>query len=354
MNWTILQKYLKGTCTEDELNKLGKWLDASPANEDFFSSFIESYKPEEFQKIKTDAREAWEEFKKREEVSFPHHDNEEGSFKLRKISQRKSRGYKNGYYFAAAVIVLVASLLFVAERYTGQVSDADEEQLDTQEIVTTKGQRTNLKLSDGSKVLLNSESKLLIPKDFDESSRMVYLKGEAFFDVGPDDRHPFMVITPQGYVEDLGTQFNVTAYDTNRIEVALKEGLASLGRMEKGEPQRDLAKLTPNKLGVLSKDEGVTVTDIEDINVFTGWTEGKLVFNEDPFADVAQELERWYDLEIKIADPQLTDRTLSATYDNMSLKEVLEVLSASLRMVYEQDGKAITFKDEPVANRDNI
>lgn len=357
MDWNILEKYLYGACSKEELRKLSEWLSESPANEDFFSSFIESFHNEDHISIEADAREAWERFKEKKisssnkkEISSQ---NKTSSLKKR-VGVSRSRKKRFWGLSVAATLALVFSILFVAEYYTDAPKGVEDEAIGKKEITTTKGQRTNFKLKDGTKVILNSDSKLSIPENYGAESRMVYLRGEAFFDVEHDETHSFVVSTPQGYIKALGTQFNITAYDSVKTEVALKEGLISVGRTERGELKESLAKLTPHKLGVLTQEDGMIVSDIEDMSAFTGWTEGKLVFDSTSFSKVVQQLERWYDVEIDIADPKLAQRTLSATYDNMPLHEVIKVLSASLQMSYEWEGKTITFKDDSKVEQGNL
>lgn len=353
MNWKILQKYIEGACSERELRKLGEWLQKDPANEDFFETFIEHWDEEEHHNFEADAQEAWKLFKKRN--NLPSHlpqstritsDAERDPIYIGDSQNIRKRGSRYWYSIAAAAVILLTSLFFTAQYWmnTGnQTDNADE--IATQEITTSKGQRTNLRLSDGSLVTLNAESRLEIPENFGNPSRTIYLEGEGFFEVEHDEDHPFVVMTPQGYVKDLGTQFNVKAYDSSEVEVALKEGLASLGNIKEGKLQKELVELSPGKLGILKKVGGLTVSDITDMEQFTGWAEGKLVFRETPFSEVIKRLERWFDIECVIKDSQLADRTLTATYNDMPLDEVLEVLSISIRASYDRHKRTVTFRD---------
>jgi len=351
MDWGILKKYIQGRCSERELRQLGTWLQEDPANEDFFKTFIEYWDREEHAEFEADAQAAWQCFKKN--YSFPSRPepadtdpagNQEPA-PLSHDQQVGVRGSSYWSYFAAVAVILVITLFFSTQNWMEFRTPGGKAELSAQKITTDKGQRTNLRLSDGSLVTLNAESRLEIPENYGEPSRTIYLEGEAFFEVEHDEDHPFVVITPRGYVKDLGTQFNVTAYDSSKIEVAVKEGLASLGKVQKGNLQEALAELIPGKLGVLRETGGITVTDITHMEEFTGWAEGKLVFRETPFPEVVQRLERWFNIEGMIEDPQLKERTLTATYSDMPVDEVLQVLSASLRVSYERDKRTIIFRD---------
>lgn len=350
MNWKILRRYLEGSCSEQELRQLGEWLQENPANEDFFKTYIEQWDPEESGNFEADVQVAWQHFKKR--YNFPSRSESIeilSTAKKRAIYTNSSKTHKRGYLywfsFAAAAMVLIVSLVWAGQPWVEVEEQAGNTEIATQEITTSKGQRTNLKLSDGSLVTLNAESKLKIPENYGEPDRTLYLKGEAFFEVQHDETHPFIVITPRGYVKDLGTQFNITAYDSNQVEVALKEGLASLGEVEEGILKEELVELSPNKLGILKQGGRFTISDINDIQTFTGWAEGKLVFKQTPFPEVVERLERWFDIECVVEDPQLTERTLTATYSDMPLDEVLKVLSISVRATFEREKRQVTFQD---------
>lgn len=356
MDWKILYKYMQGNCNEKELRKLGVWLQEDPANEDFFTSFIEEWNGEESIEFDSDARAAWDEFQKSNLKSDADVERIANSSDV--LGQavekpypfiNKKRRHVIGYwsYSAAAVMLLVLSLIFVIRQFNITSNPSQEEELSYQEISTIRGQRTNLKLSDGTKVVLNASSSLRIPKNYGKETHTLYLEGEAFFEVDHDEENPFIVISHQTYTKDLGTQFNVMAYDPTRIEVAVKEGLVSMGKVEKGTPQKEIVELAPNKLGILKSVGGLTVSDIEHMDQYVGWTEGKLVFRSTPFPEVVKRLERWFDIDGRVegSASNLYKRTLTATYDNMPMSEVLKVLSISMKISYTRQGRTIIFED---------
>ena len=355
MNWKILYKYVQGNCSEGELRRLGDWLQEDPANEDFFTTFIEEWNGEEIIGFESDARAAWEEFRKKsiepDIEDAGHYTRLSGRLvrptekRYASINKKHRRGVRYWSYSIAAALLLVLAVVFVIQQFNNSVNTVREQVPSYQEISTVRGQRTNLKLSDGSKVVLNASSTLRIPKDYGRETRTLYLEGEAFFEVDHDEENPFIVISHGTYTKDLGTQFNVMAYDSTHIEVAVKEGLVSMGWMDKDSPEKELVELTPNKLAVLKDLKGLTVSDIEHIDQYVGWAEGKLVFQSTPFPEVVERLERWFDIDCKIevASSELYKRTLTATYNNMPMTEVLKVLSISMDVSYNREGRTVTF-----------
>ena len=145
----------------------------------------------------------------------------------------------------------------------------------------------------------------------------------------------------------MGTQFNITAYDSVSIEVAVKEGLVSIGKMADGSMQKEIVEITPNKLGILSEVGGLIVSDIEDMDQYVGWTQGKLVFRRTPFLEVLNRLELWFNIECEVDGvlSGLRKRTLTATYDNMPMSELLQVIAISMKVSFERNGRTIVFAD---------
>lgn len=349
MNYQILYKYIDGSCSKEELAQLAKWLQEKPSNEDFFKTFIENAYKEKNIEFEADAQKAWKEFQKK----YVHPSNVT-SISGERIPQKSGvKGHPatvtvhkksnwHWYYAAAAAMLIVAALFF----YKHNSVEPGDNQLAFQNITTAKGQRKTLELNDGTHIILNSESKISIPKNYGLASRTIYLQGEAFFKVVHNKNHPFMVVANHTFVKDIGTQFNVMAYDPAQIVVAVKQGLVSFGEIKHGKPQKELGEISPNRMGVLENTGKFTLENISDLNRYTGWTDGKLVFRNTPFRDVVKRLERWYDIDCKIEDPNLKNRTLTATYDNMSMDDVLKVLSLSLNITYEQHNKTIIFRDK--------
>ncbi|MDX1639391.1 MAG: FecR domain-containing protein [Balneolaceae bacterium] len=245
---------------------------------------------------------------------------------------------------AAAVILLAAGLFFVVNNFT-HTERTEPGQVEYQVVQTVRGQRTTLKLSDGTHVSVNSNSSLRVPDNYGKQTRTLYLEGEAFFDVAHRSSHPFVVITNHTYTRVLGTEFNITAYDSNNVEVAVKEGKVSLGTLEKGRPGEKKAEISRDKLGIISGAGTVEVSDIREIDQYVGWTEGRLKFRRTPFPEVLERLQRWYDIDFIVHNSvsDLSERTLTATYDNMPLGEVLKVLSISMNVSYTREGRTVTF-----------
>jgi len=161
-------------------------------------------------------------------------------------------------------------------------------------IIIPKGGEYKLTLADGTKIWLNSNSKLKYPSQFGTGVRKVQLEGEAFFQVARDTEHPFIVDVTTAEIKVLGTSFNVNAYnDQDEILTTLVEGKVEVNDDFRGTSQ----KLLPNDQLCFNKLNGKTSRKIVDTRLYTAWKDGRFVFENCSLEDIMIRLSRWYDVD---------------------------------------------------------
>lgn len=170
---------------------------------------------------------------------------------------------------------------------------------------TPRGGTYIITLSDGTKVWLNADSKLEFLSNFrNVARRIVKLTGEGYFEVAKDKLHPFVVESRGQQVTVLGTHFNVSAYEGEKIKTTLLEGIVkvsldSLGGMYSKSGDR---VLKPGQQAILAGNPevgfAVTVKQI-DASESIAWKEGKFVFADETIQSIMQKIARWYDVEIE-------------------------------------------------------
>ncbi len=185
------------------------------------------------------------------------------------------------------------------------------------DFATGVGERRDIALPDGSRVLLNTDSTLSV--DFTAGRRLVTLsRGEAFFTVARDPARPFVVAAATARAEALGTAFGVRL-DTAAVDVAVATGLVGLGnaQLKAGESGRfDLAT------GVVTKGGGVDLS--------LAWRQGQLVVDRWPVTRVLDELGRYHQGRILLRDGDLGRRPVSGVYDlNRPAEAVRAVVAAA-------------------------
>src|SRR5699024_11202875 len=198
---------------------------------------------------------------------------------------------------AGFIIVLLVSLpiLYVQGLISPQHQSTD--QIEYQTASNPTGQSSRIVLADGSTIWLSAASSLRYPKRFGDSLRSVYLKGEAFFDVTHNPGKPFIVHSGQLQTKVLGTSFNIRSFNSeNDIQVTVATGRVSVGRNDDSTNDQTeyidpMTTLTPNQQLVFNKNTQTGTTKAVDSVLYTSWKDGKLIFENHSFKEIAQRLE---------------------------------------------------------------
>lgn len=203
-------------------------------------------------------------------------------------------------------------------------------------LIVPYGKRTDLQLSDGTIVWLNSGSKLVYPAVFNGASRSVYLEGEAIFDVSHNPNKPFKVISDLQEIEVLGTVFNVSHYPDDEImNTVLKSGSIQL-TYRKG--TKKSLKLTPGTLASFNTNTSKVQTKQVNVKDYFSWKDGFLTLNGGSLKDIMTKLSRYYNVEIRIENDALANETFSG---NLDLKEdvnkVIQIIKDATDFEVEYD-----------------
>ncbi|QEC42408.1 FecR family protein [Pseudobacter ginsenosidimutans] len=208
-------------------------------------------------------------------------------------------------------------------------------------MTTPKGRQFQLILPDGTKVWLNANSSIRYPVEFAGHERKVYIAGEAYFEVAKDMRRPFFVnVNNIADVEVLGTEFNVNAYDNEKlIRTTLINGSVRVAALET-EPRTDgrlnelilkpgqeaqVANITAAQKQRQGKNP-ISLSDEVDIEKVTAWKNGFFNFENADIGEVMRQLERWYDIEVVYENSVPDIDFVGEIGRNFPLKDVLDFL----------------------------
>ncbi len=247
-----------------------------------------------------------------------------------KFAERKASrlsGFLKWSVRLAGIIILPLAIFWGVKGYVNNSSGKET----WVEIKAPAWTRAQFSLPDGTTGWLNSNSSIKYSGNFN-SDRKVTLNGEAFFDVSSNKRRPFMVNTNEVNVKVLGTRFNIASYDNeNNVEVVLEEGKLVFNDKEMNKSYT----MSPNDLVIFDKTlKGISTEVVEPIK-YVSWTEGKLVFRNDPIDVIARRLERWYNIDVEVNGNLVDDIRLRATFCDEGLEEVLDILKRSLPIGYK-------------------
>jgi len=210
-------------------------------------------------------------------------------------------------------------------------------------IIIPRGGEFFIKLSDGTKVWLNSETTFKYPLGFAKSERKVELQGEAYFEVVKNKQAPFKVLSGEQIVEVLGTSFNISSYEEDSvIFTTLVEGKVSV--FSKQNP--DLKKsLLPNDQSLLFKNQGVINKRKVEAYKYTSWIAGRFYFKDQQLVEIMKTLSRWYDVDVIFKNENA--KTVKFTGDlqrHEKFENILSKIEKTNEVKFEIKDKIITVK----------
>lgn len=375
----LISKYLLDCITEDELVQLNQWINESSDNEKVFKEFCdqEFYKKKRSAELKADYKVAYKEF----------------------LSRKSNRSLKRFIYpyrkiAAASVFFLIGiaawiyfnksdtqpipvvnqtmeviapgemkAVLTMANGKKVELTDKIQDVLiegngdliraskdgiaytespHMQELVFNElevpiqGEYT-LTLGDGTKVWLNSKSKIKYPISFLGEERRVELEGEAYFEVSRDVDKPFYVMANGAVIEVLGTSFNIKAYPSDRsVLTTLVEGKVSMNTSDAS------VILNPNEQGVFDVLQGKLAKREVDVELYMGWKNGRFVFDNQPLSEIMASLDKWYGLEIIYEIESIKHLPFSGNikrYEN--LNKTLDMLEKTQEIKFRKEGNRL-------------
>lgn len=246
---------------------------------------------------------------------------------------------------AAAAVLVVAVAIRTA---TVDNPAAGTMALSATEMRTGIGEQRTIDLADGSQVVLGATSNLRLGAGFGDRTREVFLEGQAFLRVRHDSTRPFVVNAGGTRAIDLGTAFEVRAYPNEGVRVAVTEGTVEVRREGS---QSDSAVLQPGDVAEVPASGETVIRRQQNVERLLGWTRGELSFQDAALSDVARELERWFDVQVRIDDAAVRALHFSVNLRiGESLDEILKLVELSLAsrgVRAERNGNVVTFRSGP-------
>jgi ferric-dicitrate binding protein FerR (iron transport regulator) len=313
---TLVQKLLRKQATVEEISRLKKLFAQGDVENQLSGFYKEAWEQADFTREKEVEERIWTTLQKQIHMPAP---------------TKRSLWRKSLRIAATLFIPLLCVGLgyYYAENKSRQGGDATTVQVEI-------GQKAKLQLPDGTSVWLNSAGSLTYHNnDYNKKERIVYLQGEAYFEVNKDPMCPFIVKTNDISIEALGTSFNVKAYpEDNYIAATLIEGSVRISSSVQSE------LLAPNERITIAKSNGQFVKSIlPDAEKNIAWINNQLAFEQERLEDIVKVLERMYNVRICFASEKLKDIRFSGTIKNNNLENVLQLIEfvAPIRYAMEKD-----------------
>jgi transmembrane sensor len=321
----IIAKQLNNEASPQEGQELERWLNQSEENKQVFDLINKDWKYNKtsYKIVNVDElkNKIWK----------------EGMGSGKNATQlRPSYGF-SFYLKIAATILVLAMAIFILIKEEQPASPVPVEWVTKS---NPAGQKSKVFLPDGSEVWLNASSSLRYTTDFTDSTRIVLLSGEAFFQVVQDVNRPFTVISGNIRTTVLGTSFNINAF-TEDVQVSLVSGKVKVAEMDSLEIVHELIVLNPGQSAIYMNDINEIIVQDFNVEATIRWKEGELYFNDASFDEIIKKLEQWYGVSIQVDERVKIQKTYSGTFKNESLKNVMESMSFSLHFDFEIKNKSM-------------
>jgi len=214
----------------------------------------------------------------------------------------------------------------------------------TRHYVSELGEVRRIPLADGSTVLLNTASELMV--NIDQRQRHIALiHGEALFQVAPDRSRPFVVLTEAMAVRAVGTAFDVRL-EANRLDVTVTEGTVELRQPRAVHTQPQAQRLRVNQRAVVDRARGVEVQEIAaaEAERQLAWRDGVLSFDNDTLAAAAAEINRYNRRQIIVDDAQLASKPIIGRFRTTGIDDFARAAAAALNAQIIVDGARLRLR----------
>lgn len=319
----LLSKKLSGEATESEL-KEHELLIYTNTEFDQLHKLLKQFWEEESNINQAFVEDELQKVLQRLELPF------EASLKYMEAESKRNptRWLRRMAAVAVSVVIISFAVFFLISSNNNTTVITDLSKLEKKQ--NSKGTKSIIELSDGSKVWLNAESKIQYPSLFAGNTREIYLDGEAFFEVAKNAEKPFIIHLSNGTVKVLGTSFNVRAYNNETVvETSVATGKVVFIPKYNSNKKQDTVFITPNnKVRYQFADEKVAVMPTL-VSEDKAWIEGKLIFKAMTLQNITIELERNFGKKAVFLDDEVRDYVFTGSFQNNTLEEIMYYLSLS-------------------------
>jgi transmembrane sensor len=359
IDWTLLARYLEGTCSAAERGVVDQWVASDPSRARELEELRRTWSRSATLPSSRRVAAMWRALASQMHEVDPKVHVGEGPMgyagthrpspaRILKLPEQRTTWRQRAVRGISATTVAAVVLTIVWPRGSAPVSNAPP--ASPREFVTARGERAAFNLADGSRMTLAAETRVLVPADYGVVTRELLLEGEALFEVVHDTTRPFRVRAKGAVVEDVGTRFDVRAYaEDSLVHVAVETGAVTLlgARSPSGAAARD-ASVPPHRtvlhageIGTVTRSGRVATSRAAPLGNYVSWADGRLEFAHVLLSDVVRAIGRWYDLDVQVEGEKLASERVTATFSVQSPSEMLGILALATGARVERRGRMV-------------
>jgi|GEM_PF-1750140 len=346
-----VRNFIAGNCSAADKEFVKEWVKEDPTREKELQELKRVWQLTADLELtdENEVEQAWSVVKFKMDQSHADKPLELSSHSRDHNRSKNNDGWKT--FLKVAALLLVAAGIYAVYNY----QDTDPKKVVTKEQVYEStvraeyGEQVRFRMRDGTVVTLNAGSKIRHDNQFGDKNRELHLAGEAYFEVNNEgQKHPFIVKTEDARIKDIGTKFNINAYEEKETtEVVVSEGVVEVSAQTEMPSQvNNTVSVKQGKMINVSRASDQLIIKEANINQALGWLNKKLIFDNERFEDIVKRLERYYNIDITIKDDSLKKKVVKASFNNERVEKVMSVLAISLGANYEIEGDSISFRSE--------
>ncbi len=338
------QRWISETASETENQKWTEWLNSDQKHYDIFDDAMRVWNAIQFQyEALPDTDREWKKLSHRLNLTL---DSDSSNYQA-SSKGRADRGRSYWGYLAIAASILLILLL-----RQQLIHDRLPEIIHPETVHTDFGQCQDIYLSDRAHIILNANSTIEYPENVSNIGTIkINLKGEAYFDVYPQDHknYNFIVETKDGQVEVVGTKFVINTRETG-TKVVVESGAVRImvgpgDQIQKQNPQTSLILESGNLLKFRQADRSLRAIPV-NVEVHTSWRTDHLVFDNTLFRDIAQRLEKTYNIKIQVEDHALLENRVSGSIENSDPDIIFQAIAKVLGVEMNRKGNTVFFENK--------
>lgn len=371
IKWNVIVQSLLRKSTKEENQQVEKWLHEDVRNQEYYKKakyYFDTYYTGEEEVHKIDVEKAWNDFLAHTKATPRSYQWKRylryaavalmllgigtATWLLTDKSENQPKVAENQtitpgtvkallVFHSGSQVSLTDSTVFeeVVEQHAEAEKNGKNTPIEYNTIIVPRGGEYSLTLADGTRIKMNSASKLIFPNKFTGKERRVRLEGEALFDVAKDKSHPFIVETEKGDIQVFGTLFNVNAYpDEDVIQTTLVKGRIAF----KGNNMPQQVELKPGEQAIYNTKSGESQVIKVKPEIYIGWAEGKWYIEGERLEDIMKQLARWYDVEIFYKNPEAKELVFTGDLEKYNDCDVaLNIISMTTNITFEIKDRVI-------------
>lgn len=343
----LLDRYLAGECTPEEVAQIRRYLMARPETARVLRDFLDGLDSGHDRPPAPNAAESWAVVQRRLREGEGEERDTSTNAPSRTIGKRASPsetkprrespatilGWRRGRFLMMSAAVLVAVVALAGVRLALKPPPTA-----ARTYSTVPGERSDLRLPDGTHVRVAPATRLVLTSDFGIRNREAYLDGEAYFQVRHDSRRPFLVHAAGTTTRDVGTEFAVRSYpEDSAVQVVVRSGHVELNNLD----------LAAGDVGRSTAGGRATVEHRADVRALLAWMDGRLVFHNAPLSTVLAELRRWYGVDVQLSTSALGQLPFTGELGELPPSSAVDLVAMTLGLRVRQRDERLVLDAVP-------